>query len=243
MNCKYLKYISIILIVGILFIGATSSICHAALKVAVLDSGFSKEFGNALSFTSLSPYNDPLNHGKNISQIIKRHAPNTEIYVLQVCEEKNNHYGPEPKAILKAINWCIENNIDIVNLSLTIKYNRDIAKAIEYGYRNKGIIFVAAAGNKSWSSGFAARDDGFVYLKKNELSFPASCDYVISVGASSKNKVAKYSVNGADISTSGSFENMKGTSVACAYTTAKIANTLSNYPHRDINSLKSLIRR
>jgi len=243
MKERLLKNLLATLIVGAIFISFGNSFCFgASTRIAILDSGFNDYFDKAISFTSLSPYYDPISHGSKISSLIKIYVPQADIYAIQVCEKIDGKYRPQTEAVLKAINWCVDHKIDLVNLSLTMEYNQEVADAIKYAYEKKGVIFVAAAGNKSWLNRFATKG-GHVYTTKNNLSFPASCDSVISVGAMNKGRVAGYSVKGADFCTLDSFQDMKGTSVACAYATVEIAKIISKRPHIDINSIKTLLKK
>ncbi|NCC70257.1 hypothetical protein EOM09_01610 [bacterium] len=71
---------------------------------------------------------------------------NTKIMSLIACTE----YGCDVDAIKKAIRYAVDNDADIINLSLsstmTIGYTDKFDDIIEYAY-NKNVLIVAAAGN------------------------------------------------------------------------------------------------
>ena len=76
--------------------------------------------------------------------------------MLQVCDKVDGVLIPSKDAVLEAISWSVAHHVDIVNMSLVIRYDKEIAQAIEAAARDHGIIFVAAVGNKSLASRFAA---------------------------------------------------------------------------------------
>src|SRR3989338_8498760 len=100
------------------------------INVAVIDSGARGYVDSAVSFTSYPANSDPLNHGTEIAKLIRQGNPTVKIHMLQVCEKKNGTLRPSRSAILQAIKWCIEHEINIVNMSLVTKYDKDIEDAI-----------------------------------------------------------------------------------------------------------------
>jgi len=213
------------------------------IKIAVLDSGCPAGlYYKAKSFTSLNVNEDLLGHGTKICRIIKDNAPSAKIYFAQVCD---NSSRPDAQAIIKAIKWCEEEGVDVANLSLTINYNQAVEEAIKEAYLTKGIIFVVAAGNKSFTNQFAARD-GFIYLKAKDDGrlFPASSDFVISVGAlDRKGRLAEYSEPKADVSARGYGYGLEGTSIASAYTSAEVCQLLPQLSNKDLAALKASLQR
>jgi thermitase len=100
-------------------------------------------------------------------------------------------------AELDGINFAANNNANIINLSLGGYSNSVIEeRLIEKMYREKGIVFVAAAGNNNTSSRF----------------FPASNSHVISVGSiddATKTK-SSFSNYGSWVDISAAGTNIKG---------------------------------
>ena len=186
---------------------------------------------------------DTLGHGTNVASVIASQinalgcagiAPNVELYVYKVTNTNN---GYEWYAINSALQYCISEKIDIINMSF-----QAYEHAVEYGNQtmgassgcstvmtnylnachNAGITLVAAAGN----------------FNTSEPSYPASNNYVISVGSlaeSSTTEKAGYSntygidlvapgtVYVADKGTNSSYKKTSGTSFSAPIVTAAIA--------------------
>ncbi|MBM3252234.1 MAG: hypothetical protein FJZ11_05620 [Candidatus Omnitrophica bacterium] len=232
------KILSVLIALGIFFLATN---LYAEVKIAVIDSGSTDRFCEAISFSSIPANQDPIGHGTKIARIIRDSNPEAKIYMLQVCEKSKEGYKPSAQSVIKAIQWCIENDIDIVNLSLVMLYNKEIEEAIKEAYHNKGIVFIAAAGNKSLLNRFAVNSNGNICLSKNDSSllFPASCEHVISVGAKdSTGKTANYSINDVDVFSDGNCGKQHGTSFACARITAKAAKIYSLNPAISLEQLK-----
>lgn len=231
----------------IIFLGmiTTGTVYAQEVKIAIIDSGARGYVDYYKSFTAYSADNDLLNHGTRIARLIRNNSPHAKIHMLQVCQKIDGALKPSKGAILEAIQWSVDNQMDIVNMSLVTHVNEEIEKAIEDAATNHGILFVAAAGNKTFASEFIAGEDGFMRRRKEplSLSFPASSPYVISVGAlDSLGKIARYSVGSSDVYAQGRVHRQKGTSFACARITAQIANVLVEYnPPRQPSEILSYL--
>lgn len=186
---------------------------------------------------------DTLGHGTNVASIIASQinalgcagiAPNVELYVYKVTNTNN---GYEWYAINSALQYCVSEKIDIINMSFQayehqVSYNGSTMGAsagcssVMTSYINNcynaGITLVAAAGNYNTS----------------EPSYPASNNHVISVGSlaeSSTTTKAGYSntygidlvapgtVYVADKGTNSSYKKTSGTSFSAPIVTAAIA--------------------
>ena len=202
------------------------------VSVAIIDSGAVGYVDSAVSFTSYAADRDPLNHGTQIAKLVRQEFPSAKIYMLQVCEYDNGTLAPSPAAILKAIQWCARNNIAVVNMSIVIKYDQEIDRAISEASSRQGILFVAAGGNKSLASGFAVGQDGYICRvgKSSMPAFPASNREVISVGAVDPYGYAKkYSEKVCDVYDDGKIRGQEGTSFACARVAGKVAKILNEH--------------
>lgn len=212
----------------------------AEVNIAVIDSGSTEKVSEAISFSSIPATTDPIGHGTKITKLIKSINPDAKIHMLQVCEKTNHSYIPSPESILKAIKWCEQNKIDIVNLSLVTIYNKEIEKAIRQAHDNKGIIFIAAVGNSSMINQFAVGPAGYIkYAQENQMTqFPASSNCVISVGAKDETgRVAGYSQKKATIFEKGAYGKLSGTSFACARATGKASKILTLNPNISLSEL------
>lgn len=184
-----------------------------AVKVAVIDSGLKythEDFSNSngqiiqdhsravddtsgkwlyYQFDSFpNKLNDTFGHGTNVASVIASQinevgcaglAPNVELYIYKVTNSNN---GYEWTAINNALQYCIDEGIDVINMSFqayehAVSYNgSSMAASIGCSTvmttmlnkcHNAGITLVAAAGN----------------FNTTERSYPASNNYVISVGS------------------------------------------------------------
>ena len=98
-------------------------------------------------------------------------APQAELYAIKVLDQNGSGSYSD---IIAGIEWAIDNNMNIINMSLggTAK-SRTLEKAVNKAYES-GILLVAAAGNNG-------------YAKKGTITYPAAYDSVIAVGAVDQN--------------------------------------------------------
>lgn len=191
--------------------------------------------------------------GVNLQGIV----PASKLVVVKAIPRNLYLYGGgNDTTIANAINYCIEQEVDIILLSLGLS-PEDVTfsdvnltcSAIDTAI-NQGIFVVASSGNDGES------DDG-------DVCFPSSIDYVISVGSFSKSStVSSFSskghqypstVNphkkpellapGEDIISSrvnGAYGTLSGTSQAATILTGGLALLLDAYPDYKHNGDKNL---
>ncbi len=246
MKNKMTKWTQCIAAIVLIFCVSQSNARAEEVRIAILDSGSASYVDYAKSFTSFPADSDPLSHGTHVAKIVRAENPNAQIHMLQVCENLDGKLTPSPQAIIQAINWAMENDIDIINMSLVTHYNADIENLVRKASTEKGIIFVAAAGNRSVASYFAMDAQGFVTKNAEDVkpSFPSSSPYVISVGALNKqSQITKYSSKFADIYADGQIAGQEGTSFASARITAKASQILAGNPTvKDKDQILSLLK-
>lgn len=152
-------------------------------KIAILDSGVSllkDKVSARLDFTETGI--DPtVFHGDKVTEILMRYAKGAQFYSLKVGNEHLDEL-----AMIRAIEWSVENKMDVINISS--EFIRKCAKpcplctAVEYAHAN-GVIVVVAAGNRG-------REDG-------RIACPARSKKAVTVGALDQDmKVAEYSSRG-----------------------------------------------
>lgn len=90
------------------------------LKVAVVDSGINAghshvgEVKGGVSFVSES-WVDEIGHGTAVAAAIRDHEPRIELYAAKIFDRS---FATRIEAVAKALDWCADNGMDVVNLSL-----------------------------------------------------------------------------------------------------------------------------
>ncbi|MCD5322396.1 MULTISPECIES: S8 family peptidase [Pontibacillus] len=156
----------------------------SGIKVAVLDSGISAshedlQVAGGASFVDgePDPFNDGNGHGTHVAGTIAGVnnslgvigvAPSAELYAVKVL---NSSGSGSYSGIAKGIEWAVDNNIDVVNMSLGgSRGSTTLEQAMDQAYQ-QGVLLIAAAGNEG-SKG-----------KKNTIGYPAKYASVVAVGA------------------------------------------------------------
>jgi hypothetical protein len=169
-----------------------------SIKIAVVDSGIETthedlKIAGGVSFVDYTTsYNDDNGHGTHVAGIIGAKnnqvgivgvAPDSELYAVKVLDQNGVGYLSD---LLEGIDWCIENNIDIINLSLGRPEDSQTMKAVvNKAYENNNLV-VAAAGNSGTAGG-----------TETNITSPARYESVIAVGAVDENNVrANFSSTG-----------------------------------------------
>lgn len=129
------------------------------IHIAIIDDGVNEKYFDSISLennlvvtremkienrTNYNPY--IISHGTICAGIIKKYYNNALITSLKVL--KDNGFG-NISQLVKAIEWCIENKIKVINLSLGTNNSKDISilkSIIDKAYL-EGIIIVAANQN------------------------------------------------------------------------------------------------
>ena len=223
------------------------------IKIAVLDTGIAEHpdlnIAGGISFVGdENDYNDTNGHGTKMAGIIAASginepsmtgcAPDAEIYAVKVADE----YGHvKISAILKALEWCIKNYINIVNMSFgTYNYSKILKEALEYADSN-GIVLVASAGNEGQ------------FENEHRIMYPAAYPGVLAVGAGTGAEPLDFSNVNTRLdfiapgykyttSTNGRYTEAAGTSVSAAYMSGIIALTWSSNRQLQKNRLLNLIK-
>lgn len=169
-----------------------ASILGAGVKIAILDTGIDYDhpelnpvFQSGISFvqdengvvTSPDPMDDSSSgHGTHVAGIIASAmdgtgivgvAPQAQIYAVKVLD--GSGFGMV-SWILSGIDWAIEQQVNIINMSLALSADSPGLAALEEACQtawDAGILLVAAAGNTGGGA----------------VTFPAGYDTVIAVGA------------------------------------------------------------
>lgn len=114
-------------------------------------------------------------HGTQVAGIILRLAPRAEIDIARVCigdRNRGNTKGkdtesssadkcPQPSAVVKAIDWAIDNHVDIINMSFGYEYSPHIVReALKRAQKQKIVVFAAMSNGGSYhKSTWPAREE------------------------------------------------------------------------------------
>lgn len=168
------------------------------VKVAVIDGGVDFKHPDLKSqvlppYNAAAPANNPYpnDHGTHVAGIVGAakdngiggHGinPNAKILPIDVFNGKE---GTTDYFIAQGILYAIEQNADVINMSLGGYGESPLVKEAVQKAIDKGITVVAAAGNES----------------TDEYFFPASFEGVISVGSTNdRNKLSSYSNYGPSV--------------------------------------------
>ncbi|SFI99916.1 S8 family peptidase [Thermoflavimicrobium dichotomicum] len=132
------------------------------VRIAVVDTGIYSEHPAVKNnykggINVISPYFPPHDyngHGTHVAGIIAGMAselgvigvaPRAHIYAVKAFNRKGNANLSD---LLTAINWCIENKMQIINMSFGMDKMSDVFRLAIQTAHQKGIVMVAAAGNR-----------------------------------------------------------------------------------------------
>lgn len=215
------------------------------INIAIIDSGIcphidipESAYANKINFSGPAfNYGDCTGHGTHMVGIIHKASPLSKLHILKVLNEKN--IGDDYDFI-RALAWCIENKIDIINISAT---NLEIPpepthEFIKYAY-DQGIIIVAAGGNN-----------------QKVVCYPAKYPEVIGVTSCDKSKNISsfgYVDEGIDIAVCGEninstwlgnqYRTMSGTSQSTAIITGLIADIKRKYEFINSKNIKEYLKK
>ncbi len=209
------------------------------VKIAIIDSGINKDHEDLqhIKFTEFNVLDketaiiDEFGHGTAIAGIIAAEnnefgvvglSLNVEIYDVKILNE--NGKG-EIEHLIEAIDWCIEQNVEIINLSFGFQTeSKPLKEAIDRAI-SEGIIIVASVGNT-----FGMRGD-YPAIYEDVISITSVDEDLNRSSFASKHDI-DYAMPGENIYTTnkdGSYSFFNGTSFATAHATGIISILLEYY--------------
>jgi len=198
------------------------------VKVAIIDTGIdythpdlAANYAGGYNFikTLKTPMDDN-GHGTHVAGIIAAGdndtgvvgvAPDAELYALKALGRTGSGYISD---VNEAIDWAIDNNMDVISMSLGSSYNSTSQHALCDAAYEKGIVIVASAGN----------DYG------GAVSYPAAYDSVIAVSATNyTDGIAYFSSTGPEVELAAPGVHVNSTYLGGTYTT--LSGTSMAAPH------------
>jgi hypothetical protein len=119
------------------------------MKVAIIDSGVHLDHphvgrvagGVGITAEGISAdFLDRLGHGTAVAGAIREKAPEAEIYAVKVFDAR---LSAKIDVILRALEWCIEHEMDVINLSLGTA-NQAHRERFERALASGGLVVSAA---------------------------------------------------------------------------------------------------
>jgi len=243
---------------GVSRIGADSvhaSTMGAGVKIAIVDTGIDYTHTDLNDnycggYDFVNGDSDPMDdhwHGTHCAGIIAAEkndmgilgvAPEADIYALKVLDSAGSG---SLSNVVAAIDWAIDNNMQIVSMSLgTNSYSSSLETICNQAYAS-GILLVAAAGN-----------DGNADGTGDCVDYPANYDSVIAVasvyspdvrsGYSSTGPAVELAAPGATIYSTipgNSYQYASGTSMACPHVAGTAALVWALNPSWDNEQVRT----
>ncbi len=222
--------------------GLGTSNLLATTRVALLDTGCALADVKGVSFTKDSPFDDPSGHGTLMAKVIREVNPQSELVIVKVATHK---YDFSSHTVARGLQWCLENDIDVINLSFTTEESDEVRLAISNLIQH-GVTIIAAVGNRGSKTGFVVKSDNLVYRATDisETGFPANMSDVIGAGAVNLwGNRADYARNTGEIATDGTWYFEKGTSISSARLAGYASLLKEQYPHLGHREIRILLHR
>jgi subtilisin family serine protease len=222
-----------------------------SVRVAVLDTGIDLDHPDLFEnikghFNMIKPKksgDDDGGHGTHVAGIIAAVdnaigvigvGPEIDLYAVKVLDKKGRGLLSD---LIDALDWCINNDIQVVNMSLgSLQENLSFHEAVRSAFL-AGITLVAAAGSYG--------------LEAGEICYPARYSETIAVSSvdqfgnpdpfSSRGAEIDLAAPGVDVRSTykdGSYAFLSGTSMAAPHVTGTVALILTTVPDLqfDVNS-------
>lgn len=189
---------------------------NSLIKVAVIDSGVNLNNENILPGINIidgsTNIEDKTLHGTNVTKLILKVNPSIQIVPIKVVDD--SEYANESD-IIKALKYALDENVDIINISLGINKNSiELDEILNECFENN-VAIVSSAGNNSGE---------LMYPAANERTFSVIARDINNIDVMFSNKSLKksYSAPGVHIKIDDS-NYVNGTSFACSFITGTIS--------------------
>lgn len=221
----------------------------SGIQIAVVDSGINENLTggiliknhllvddeNCIVEDGAVPKNDEFLHGTICTLIIDKYCTGNVYTAIRILDRKGT--GGVEK-LEPALEWCYQNNIKLVNLSLgTTHYKeREILNRLINKYTYKGLVIIAAISNIGYFT-FPASFANVIGVVKKEIELPYARDY-IHLGIDTI-------VPADHVVTVGNKEHTTShsNSYAAPYVTAMVCRMMAENENCDIHRIKKYVRK
>ena len=234
----------------------------SGIKIGIIDSGVYSEHEDLINnikggynfADNSTDYYDDCGHGTMVAGIIVAEdndygiigvAPEASLYILKNLKLMDGDCRAFVSDSIEAVEWAIENNIDIVSMSFGgTSYSTTFNNTLDMAYA-AGILLIASAGNAGQECTY---DDC--------VKYPAAYDSVIAVGATKCNdEYAYFSSRGPEVefvapgwyihttSNDGAYTtSFTGTSASAPFISGMCALLMSAHPELDNTEIRSMLQ-
>ncbi len=218
------------------------------VKVAIVDSGIDRSHAMLQHVTAgicfelsvgsvhtSQDYRDTSGHGTAVASIVKKKAPGTELYAIKIFDQS---LIVEQKILLESIRWAIDQNVDIINLSLgtTDAQVKHALLDICQVATKKGIAIVAAEHNSGQES-FPAYFSNVIGVKAGDIK--GRYNYLFRAGESIE-CIAPGTTQ--RVLWAGGREHIvEGSSFAAPHITGIIALIRQAFPKANLNGIRNIL--
>ena len=248
----------------------TSSLTGKGVNIAVIDSGVDRShldlnIAGGECFLGLASYpdacaggyNDDNGHGTHVAGIMAALdngfgvvgvAPEANLFALKVLDKDGEG---TTSSVVAAIDWAIQNEMDIINLSLDSTSEDLILKEIIQKAYQSDILIVAAAGNQENITGleegvrYPAKYDEVIAVtaldKGHIISKRSAFGPAVEFSAPGKAILSTYPKNLQDDNGSG-YARMSGTSMAAPFVSGMAALYMERHPDLSKVEIRNLLQ-
>ncbi|WP_018922084.1 S8 family peptidase [Salsuginibacillus kocurii] len=224
------------------------------VDVAVLDTGIDGNHpdlnvvdGESFVQGEPDPFQDDNGHGTHVAGTVA--ALDNNEGVLGVAPDVNLHAvkvlggdgGGTLSGIAQGIEWSIDNNMDVINMSLGGDFGSQALEQASNNADDAGIVVIAAAGNS-----------GTDFFGGSTIAYPAQYDSVMAVGAVDQNnnrasfssvgntlEVMAPGVNIESTMPGNNYASLDGTSMAAPHVAGTAALMLEQNPFISNNAVRT----
>ena len=217
------------------------------ISVAVIDSAIDithPELAGSIAdaFDAIDGAARPHKHGTAVAGVIGSHAnlmgvaPRAKLLAIRAFASEGGRIGAEGTTdhVVRSIEWAHQRGARVVNMSFTGPRDPLLSRELRAG-KEKGIVFVAAAGNEGPNA--AAADDSVIAVTASDAT-----DKVYP--AANRGPHVCLAAPGVDVlvaSPSGTYEFKSGTSLAAAHVSGAVALMLQSRPDLSPTAVRTIL--